>query len=92
MNRELIANLRFDESKLKKISSFVVLAVLTTSLLGATKGETICNPGAVEYHQRVYEYQQERIYDENIKQLYDGSQINIDGVLLPIDKFFITIK
>ena len=93
MKRYIFTNFRFDENKLKKIGSFVLTTALIVTLSTPVKGETtICHPGAHEYHQRIYEYRQDKEYNESVESLYNDSQLSIDGELYPIEKFFITIS
>ena len=90
--KERVNNLKVNESTFKKISSFILTTTLILSLNTPVKGEvTNCNTGAYEYHQRIYEYQKDRQYDENLIRLYKDGELCIDGESYPISKFFITI-
>ncbi len=92
MKKEKVGNITVSESKLKKIGSFVLTASLIVSLSIPAKGDTICNPGKVEYYQRLYEYSQEKTYDEKLIEIYNNGIINIDGEEYPLRKFYITIN
>lgn len=85
-----IKRVELGKTNFKKIGNFLMTMTLLLSLSASVKEKTVIHyRGEIEYRQRVYEYSQEQKYDENITKIYREYQLNIDGVVSPLEKFYI---
>lgn len=85
-----IKKVELGKTNFKRIGNLLITMTLLLSLTTTSKEETtICNNYEVEYHQRVYEYGREQKYDEDISRIYHEYQLNIDGVVSPLEYFYI---
>ena len=87
-DRIIVAILSVDELKCKKCD----LYILMRKIINIDPIKIFNQPKVIEYYDRVRQYNHEREYDDKIKKLYFDSKVKIDGVLYPIDMFYITFK
>lgn len=77
----------------KKIGCFLLTTVLTTLLASQVQAEVIsCGGDKAEYLKKVADYTINNQYEKEFSELYEKSQIRIDGKLYSIDDFVITFS
>ena len=75
-NNIIVNNLKVDELKCVKSSSYILMRKLGTP----NPIRIFDKPKVIEYFNRIKKYNREKIYDEKTKKLYANSQIKIDGI------------
>ncbi len=81
---------KLDRKNYKRMGNILLTMTLVLMLAESYQVNSLGNQKEViDYKRRIYDYQQERQYDINITKIYNEYQINIDGVITPIEKFYI---
>lgn len=75
----------------QKVGKVIITSSLIMMLASPIKKEIICDNSEVLYLNRVYDYKMTRDYDEKIENYYNNYQIMIDGIVYPIEKFYILL-